>query len=136
MAADRNLPAPPSERSFGILFAVVFAGAACWLAWHGHRGWAVAGLAAAVAVALLAFLAPRALAAPNRAWFQLGMLLHKVVSPVVLGAIYFLVITPIALAMRLSGRDPLERRRDPQRASYWKDRDPPGPPPDSFRNQF
>ena len=85
---------------------------------------------------VLALLAPRALAWPNRAWFALGMLMHRIVSPVVLGAIYFLVVTPIAFAMRLAGRDPLDRRREAAKASYWKDRVPPGPKPDSFRNQF
>lgn len=136
MAADRNLPPLPSERSFGVLFAIVSAAAAAALAWYGHRTAAGAFLAAAALLALLAAVAPRALALPNRLWFRLGLLLHAVVSPIVLGAIYFLVITPIALAMRLAGRDALERRREPGRESYWKDRDPPGPPPDSFRNQF
>jgi len=136
MATDRNRPVLPSERSFGALFAVVLAGAAAWLAWHGRLGWALACLGASVVIALLAFLAPRLLAAPNRLWFRFGKLLHAVVSPVVLGAIFFLMLTPIALLMRLAGRDPLARRRDPARASYWKDRDPPGPPPGSFHNQF
>jgi large-conductance mechanosensitive channel len=136
MAADRNPPPLPSERSFGILFAVVSAIAAAAFAWYGHRAAAGASLAAAAVLAALAAAAPRALALPNRLWFRFGLLLHAVVSPIVLGAIFFLVITPMAIVMRLAGRDALERRRDPARESYWKDRNPPGPPPDSFRNQF
>jgi saxitoxin biosynthesis operon SxtJ-like protein len=136
MAADRNRPSAPSERSFGLLFAAGFALLAWWLARHGHPGLALASAAAVAVLLLLAFVAPQALAVPNRAWFRFGLLLHKVVSPIVLGAIFFLVITPLAFAMRRAGRDPLERQREPGRASYWKDRDPPGPKPDSFRNQF
>jgi hypothetical protein len=136
MSADHTLPPLPSERSFGLLFAAVFAAAAAALAWRGHLTAATACLAGAALLAVLALVAPRALAVPNRLWFRLGLLLHAVVSPIVLGAIYFLIITPMALLFRLTGRDVLERARDPSRDSYWKDRDPPGPPSDSFRNQF
>jgi hypothetical protein len=67
---------------------------------------------------------------------KFGALLHSVVSPLVLGAIYFLVFTPVAWAMRLSGRDILRRKLDSTAQSYWIKRDPPGPAPDSLPNQF
>jgi hypothetical protein len=119
-----------------LLFAAVFFAAAAALAWHGNRTAATACLAGAALLAVIALTVPRALAVPNRLWFRLGLLLHAVVSPIVLGAIYFLIITPVALLLRLSGRDVLLRTRDPSRDSYWRDRDPPGPASDSFRNQF
>ncbi len=65
-----------------------------------------------------------------------GALLHRVVSPLVLGILYFGMFTPIAFAMRLRGRDAMRRRTDPQAASYWIRREPPGPPSDSLKNQF
>jgi hypothetical protein len=136
MSSDRALPPLPSNRSFGLLFAAVSALAAAALAWRGHWAAATACLAGAALLAVIALAVPRALAVPNRLWFRLGLLLHAVVSPIVLGAIYFLIITPVALLLRLSGRDVLLRTRDPSRDSYWRDRDPPGPASDSFRNQF
>jgi hypothetical protein len=53
-----------------------------------------------------------------------------------MGAIFFVVFTPVALFMRLTGRDALARRYEPALPSYWKRRDPPGPAEDSFKNLF
>jgi hypothetical protein len=65
-----------------------------------------------------------------------GELLGQLVSPVVLGIIFFAVLTPTAIAMRLFGRDAMCRRWDRDAPSYWTKRDPPGPPDDSYRNMF
>jgi hypothetical protein len=72
----------------------------------------------------------------NRAWMKLGELLGRVVSPIVLGLVFYGVFTPVALVMRLAGRDAMHRRWDRDAPTYWVDRDPPGPPDDSFRNMF
>ena len=95
---------------------------------------ALLGVLAVISI-LLAILAPAALHTLNRVWFKLGLLLGKIVSPVVLGVIFFLVIAPLGVAMRLFGRDELKlkARND---ATYWKTRLPPGPRADSFANQF
>jgi len=126
----------PSERKFGLLFAVVFAGFAAW-SWRAGRP-ALAGLLLVLAAGLVvvALLAPRWLAMPNRAWFKLGMLLNAVVSPIVLGAMFVLIFVPVAIVMRIAGRDPLHRRFNRESATYWVDRRPPGPAPDSFHHQF
>jgi hypothetical protein len=58
------------------------------------------------------------------------------VSPIALGALFYLAFVPIGLLMRLAGKDPLRLRRDAGSASYWIPRRPPGPPPDSMTNQF
>jgi hypothetical protein len=58
------------------------------------------------------------------------------VSPVVLGIMFFLVVTPIGLLMRAFGKDPLRLRFDKSASSYWLDRTPPGPPPESLSDQF
>lgn len=126
----------PSDRRFGALFTAVFALLA---AMRWHRGgltpvvWVLA--AAALVFVLLALLRPAWLAPLNRAWMKLADLLGKVVSPLVLGVIFFVLITPYALIARLSGRDPLRLKRR-QVSSYWLERDPPGPTPDSLRNQY
>lgn len=122
-------PAPvlPSNRSFGLTFAVVFSLVALFHPW--------AAVLAAITI-LVTFTRAQWLAPLNRAWMAFGALLHRVVSPVVLGLIYFGVFTPVAYVMRLAGRDVLCRRFEPQRESYWVDRDPPGPPDGSYRNMF
>ena len=132
---DDTIPLP-SERKFGLFFAALSAGVAVW-SWRAGR-LVLAGALLALACALLAaaLLAPRWLAWPNRAWFRLGMALNAVVSPIVLGAMFVLLFVPVALAMRAAGRDPLRRRFDAGAPSYWIDRQPPGPAPDSFNHQF
>jgi low temperature requirement protein LtrA len=93
-------------------------------------------LGGAAALFLAASIAhPRLLAPFNRAWHRLGLLLGKVISPIVLGVIFFLVITPVAVVTRLAGRDALRLRKRSVR-SHWVERAPPGPGPSSFRNQF
>jgi hypothetical protein len=97
------------------------------------RGWAIVVAAASLATALLR---PSLLAPLNRLWTWVGLLLHRVVSPLVLGVLFFLVVTPVGLLMRARGKDPLRLRSDRVSNSYWIERRPPGPAPDSMRNQF
>ncbi len=126
----------PSERKFGLFFAVVLGAFAAW-SWRGGRPALAATLLALAAFALIAaLLVPRWLAWPNRAWFKLGLALNAIVSPIVLGAIFLLIFVPVALAMRVFGRDSLHRRYDADASTYWADRCPPGPAPDSFNHQF
>ncbi len=82
------------------------------------------------------FLAPAALRPLNRVWFLFGMVLHKIVNPLVMGLLFYITITPMALVMRLLGKDPLNRRFDSKAKSYWIERRPAGPAPESMRNQF
>ena len=129
-------PILPSDRSFGFTFVVVFLLLAAWQGWSGRL--LVAGLLTAVSACLLAIALawPTLLRPLNRLWMKFGGLLHAVVNPIVLGGMYFLLITPIAVGMRLFGRDALKRRLDPHATSYWEKRDPPGPAPDSLPFQF
>jgi hypothetical protein len=71
----------------------------------------------------------------NWLWYELGMLLGKIVNPIVLGFIFFVLITPVSIVTRLFGRDEL-RIKKRHVESYWIDRSPPGPPLDSFKNQY
>jgi hypothetical protein len=63
-------------------------------------------------------------------------LLHRIVSPLILGVMFFAVFTPIGLWMRLIGKRPLDLACDDKADSYWIERRPPGPPPGSFDRQF
>lgn len=124
-----------SDRSFGLVFAAAFLVFACWPLVHKDpvRWWslAVSGVFGAVA-----WLSPGWLSGLNRLWIKLGVFLGKVVSPIALGIVFYGVLTPAGMLMRLVGKDPLRLKRDATAQSYWIARDPPGPPPDSMTNQF
>lgn len=126
---------PGSERAFGLVFAGVFLLVSLWplLERGSPRLWAIT---VATVFALFAWLAPRALAPLNLLWFKFGESMHRIVSPIALGVIFFGVITPYAVVMRLFGRDELLLRKRSARTSYWVRREPPGPPPDSFDKQY
>ena len=132
---DRG-PAPESsDRSFGFVFAVVFGLIGGWPLWHGAwRRWWAAAIAAAFG--LVALVRPGALRPLNRVWQAFGRLLHRVVSPVIIGAIFFLCVTPIGVIMRLLGKDVLSLRRRADLPSYWIVREPPGPEPGTMTKQF
>jgi hypothetical protein len=134
--ASGQSEAPGSNRVFGYTFAVVFSLLTVWQAWHAH--WTVASILAAVAAvfALVAVAAPNLLAPLNRIWFRFGNMLHTITNPILLGMIFFLVITPTALIMRLLKKDLLRLKFEPASKSYWIPREPPGPGADSFKNQF
>ena len=122
-----------SSRSFGMVFAVVFALAAAYLAYTGAPWWWAAGTASAL-FALLAWLRPAVLDPLNALWARLGLLLHRIVNPLVMAVIFYGAVLPTGLLLRLFGKDPLRLQRDPAAQSYWLRREPPAP--DHFRNQF
>jgi len=124
-----------SDRAFGWVFTAVFAIIAAWPLLHaGPPRWWAAAIAAAFA--LVTLVRPSLLAAPNRAWMKLGLLLGAIVSPIALGILFYAVFTPMALVMRALGKDPLRLKRDSGAASYWRRREPPGPPPTSMDRPF
>lgn len=124
-----------SNRNFGLVFAAFFALLGVLGLWHGTARWPMwFGLAALMLV--LALAVPKILSPLNWIWNKIGLLLHAVLSPIVLGVLFFVCITPIGYLMRMTGNDPLRRRYDPVAESYWITRDPPGPQHDTFRNQF
>ncbi len=124
-----------SDRSFGVVFAVVAGSVAMLPLWDGRvpRWWA---LGAAAVFLVLAIAAPRALRPLNRLWHRFGLLLARFMNPLVLGLLFYFVITPIGLIMRMAGKDPLRLRRQPKSDSYWIERAPPGPAPETMKNQF
>lgn len=124
-----------SHRSFGWVFAVLFLIIAAWplMSGGGLRWWSV--IVAAV-FAVLAAVAPALLGPLNKIWLRFGLLLNRIVSPIVLGIMFYGVVTPIGWLMRATGKDPMRLRDDGKQGSYWIKRDPPGPKPDSLTNQF
>ena len=125
-----------SDRSFGIVFTVFCAIVAGVQLWYGSTTAAWGWLAAATLFAAFALVYSRALRPLNILWFKFGMLLHRIVSPLVLGIMFYGVFTPIGFWLRLIGKRPLNLAYDEKADSYWIERRPPGPPPGSFNNQF
>jgi len=76
------------------------------------------------------------LAPLNRLWAIFGHLLHTAISPLLLGVLFYVCVTPIGVLMRLTGKDPMRQRFEPAAKSYWIIREPPGPAPETFKNQF
>jgi len=124
-----------SDRSFGLLFAALFAGLAFWPLFRGEpfRLWALALAAAFLALALAW---PRALSGMNRGWMRFGLLLNRIVSPLAIGIVYYLTLVPMGLALRAFGKRPLRLGFDRAAASYWIPREPPGPDPKSMNDLF
>ena len=125
----------PSNRSFGWTFTGIFVIAGAYGLWKGGAAlsWL---LVLALVTAVVTLTRDTWLTPLNRAWMAFGELLGRVVSPVVLGIIFFGVFTPTGVVMRLFGRDAMCRKLDPAVRSYWVHRDPPGPADGSYRNMF
>lgn len=124
-----------SNRAFGFVFCAVFSIIAIWpLLDDESIHWWAALVSAGFAVA--AFLVPRVLAPLNRIWALFGALLHRFTNPILLGIIFYVAVTPMALILRVLGKDLLRLKSGPEVASYWIPREPPGPAPETMKHQF
>ena len=110
-----------SERSFGVVFTVVFAVFGLWPLLSGGSPRIVL-LSLGAVFLVLAFLAPRVLEVPNRLWFKLGMLLGAIVAPIVMALVYFIAVVPMGLWVRARGKDLLSMKLDKSAKSYWIER--------------
>ena len=126
----------PSDKKFGVFFGFIFASGSIYLLFFGNsKTWATI-LGILFSVTLLITLSKSELLHPfNKLWFKFGLLLGEVIRPIVLGFIYFVVITPVALLTRFAGRDELKLKQNDS-LTYWEIRNPVGPKPDSFKNQY
>lgn len=124
-----------SSRSFAVVFAVVFAiiGAYPLLRGGDPRLWA---LAIAGAFVVVGVVYPKALQPLNVLWFKFGMLLGRIINPLVMLIIYVVTVVPIGIILRLVGKDLLSLKIDDSTSSYWIVRAPPGPEPKSLEDQF
>ena len=123
-----------TDRSFGFVFAAVFAliGARPLLDGRPPHVWA---LAVACAFLAAAAFTPWILRPMNALWMRFGALLHGIVTPILMGVVFFLAIMPTALIVRSLRKDPLRLRRDKSADSYWIERQP-GPDPHTMTRQY
>jgi Saxitoxin biosynthesis operon protein SxtJ len=128
-------PIAGSDQSFGIVMATAFGVLSLLNAWRGGRMWPWTAGAAALFLAA-AVLFPTALYPLNRVWLKFGQILHKVVNPIVMAVLFFGAVFPTGLVVRVMGKDLLRLRRQPEAISYWIERRPPGPLPETMKDQF
>lgn len=107
-----------SEKSFGILFGIIFLIISLWplLNSNNLRLWS---LIIAVMFFLISFLNPVLLKSFKNAWIKLGELLGRIIAPVVMAIVFFLILTPISLLVRVFGKDLIGIKFSSDRSSYW-----------------
>ena len=111
-----------SNRSFGLVFFVVFLIVALWPLKYEEdfRLWS---LTLSIIFFILGIINSKLLTPLNMLWFKFGILLGSVVSPIVMGIVYFLVVTPIGVFMRFLGKDLLKTKKVNKVSTYWIKRD-------------
>ena len=124
----------PSNKKFGFFFTLVFAIATGYFYMNASFTWAYVFAATVVMFFTVTVVKADFLLPLNKLWMRFGLLLGMIVSPIVLGIIFFGLFTPIALLMRLSGRDEL-RLKFKSKTSHWISRSEPIQA-NSFKNQF
>ena len=125
----------PSNRNFGLFFSALFAASSIYCYVNTFMPALLFFSTFTLVTFLVTVISPSHLLPFNKLWMEFGLLIGKVVSPIVLGAVFFLLITPVGMAMRLAGRDELQLKLH-RKGSCWKNRVPTGPEPTSFKNQF
>ena len=121
----------PSNRNFGIVFFIVFLIIALWplLKQSEIRIWS---LIISFIFFVLGLINSRLLTPLNKLWFKFGILLGNIIAPIVMGIVFFLVVTPTGLIMRFFRKDILRLKKN-SNDSYWINKDNTN---SSMRNQF
>ncbi len=124
-----------SDRSFGLVMAAALMAVTLLNGWHLGRLWPWTGGLAVLFLAAGLF-APSRLHPLNLIWLKFGFLLHRIVNPIVMALLFYGTVLPTGLVMRMLGKDLLRLKRQPDAESYWIVRAPPGPAPETMRDQF
>ena len=120
-----------SNRSFGVVFFIVFLLIALYPLLNNNeiRLWS---LIVSVLFLILGILNSKILSPLNKIWFKFGLLLGKIISPIIMGVIFFLVVTPIGFIMKLLGKDLINLKFNNEK-SYWSEK---SGPKSKMKNQF
>lgn len=125
----------PADKRFGVFFGVVFLLVGVYLYWNNSGAIAIFFLAISACVTAVAYTKAVLLRPLNIGWMKLGFFLGSIVSPLVMGLIFFAIFAPVAICMRLFGRDEL-RLRCNHKSSYWRERTDSDLISQGFSNQF
>jgi hypothetical protein len=134
---ERAVPArltPEKGRSFGLTVGGAFLAIGAFVWWRGHVKTAAVLGALGLALAAAGLAMPTRLGAVERAWMGLAHAISKVTTPIVMGLMYYLVLTPIGIARRVFGANPMVHR--PSAEGYWKERPEGERRTASLRRQF
>ncbi len=106
-----------SNKSFGIVFAIVFSLIALWPLLKGDeiRLWS---LIISIIFLILGFMNSKILTPLNKLWFKLGIFLGNFIAPIIMGIIFFFVVTPTGIIMKLLGKDLIKLKKNNEN-SYW-----------------
>ena len=106
-----------SNKSFGIVFAIVFSLIALWPLLKGNeiRLWS---LIISLIFLILGFMNSKILTPLNKLWFKLGIFLGNFIAPIIMGIIFFFVVTPTGIIMKLLGKDLIKLKKNNE-DSYW-----------------
>ena len=125
-----------SDRSFGVMFGFIFIIIAVIMRLRDNpQNIQLLFLALSFLTVLISFTRPSLLSTPNRLWMKFSLLLARFVSPIVLGVLFYVLISPLALVLRIFGRDEL-RLKTKKVATNWQSRQINGYSLDSFKNQY
>jgi len=124
----------PSNQKFGFFFTFVFATVAAFTYYSENITWVYAFVSVSLTFLTITLIRSDLLLPLNKSWMLFGLLLGIIVSPIVLGLIFFGLFTPIATLMRLSGRDELKLKFS-EKTSHWTLRNEPIKS-ETFKNQF
>ncbi len=126
---------PRDLRKFGLTVGGVFALLALWFWFRGKPAF-VWFLVPSVPLLLLGLIAPKSLRTVYLAWMAAALFLGVIVSTVLLTLFFYLIVTPMGWAARLSGNDFLSQRLDPKTPSYWLPRDGAAKKKVDYERQF
>ena len=111
-----------SNRNFGLVFFIVFLIVSIWPLTYDEPVRIWSAIISSIFL-ILGLMNSKLLSPLNKLWFKFGMILGAIVSPVVMGVVFFLVVTPIGLIMRIIGKDVLNKKFDKKKITYWIKRD-------------
>ncbi len=132
---EDKAPQGSSDRAFGLVLGIFFVILGVWPIFRGGPLRLSALAAGGIILSLAAFL-PVLLHPFNRLWIRLGRLLAMVTNPIIMGILFYVLFTPFAFFLRLAGKDPLRLKFDRNADTYWMNRRPAGPLPETMRNQY
>ncbi|MGH8581868.1 MAG: hypothetical protein ACREWG_03585 [Gammaproteobacteria bacterium] len=125
-----------SNRTFGLAFGVLFAILGLWPLFRqtGSPNWAL--IALSTAIVAVALRRPHWLKPLNLGWFKLGLALNRIAGPVIMATLFFGAVVPLGWYLRRKGEDLLRLKMNSEALTYWIEREPLSPAPDSMKKQF
>jgi hypothetical protein len=132
----RKISSTPKDlREFGLTVGAVFGILSAIFIWREKSYWIYTCIASAVLI-LPALLIPCMLKPAHKTWMTLAILMGSVVTPIVLGVLFFVAITPFGLLMKITGKDLLDLKFEKDKPSYWKPKQTRKFSPEDYEKQF